>query len=147
MALEETVTGLIAVARSCADCYRDGSEKLSDQPSIAHYFDEQADYHDLAANWLEKKLVDSGKRPTAEILEEPPTEGWTRPTPDDSNPKAIIEACHTSEELTANKFAAAAQNLPSDWSEQIRSYVNNMRSVIAKLHAWMRNKEIGPQFG
>jgi hypothetical protein len=147
MELEETVTRLIAAARNCADCYRVGSEKLPEEPAISHFFDEQADYHELAAEWLEETLMDSGKRPVAEILAMPPTEGWTRPAPGDTNPKTIIEACHTSEELTAKDFAKAEQNLPSPWAEQVRNYVNNMRSAIAKLHAWMKEKEIGPQLG
>jgi hypothetical protein len=145
MALEETVTRLIAAARACADCYRVGSQNLPHEPAIAHFFDEQAEYHDLAAEWLEETLMDSGKRPVAEILSAPPPEGWTRPALGDTNPKTVIEACHASEEVTINEFANAEQDLPAPWAEQVRNYVNNMRSAIAKLHAWMEGKEIGPQ--
>lgn len=145
MAFEETVTHLIAAARACADCYRVGSDNLPQEPSIGHFFDEQADYHELAAEWLEETLIDSGKRPVAEILAAPPPEGWTHPAQGDTNPKTIIEACHASQELTAIEFANAERDLPSAWAEQVRNYVNNMRSAIAKLHVWMQEKEIGPQ--
>lgn len=147
MALEDTITRLVAAGRMSSDCYREASERLIDQPAIAHFFDEQADYHDLAANWLEQKLAEAGKRPVAEILESPPTEGWTRPSVNENNPKEIISACHASEELTTKVFELATQDLPGEWKGQIREYASNMRSALAKLHAWIENKEIGPDFG
>lgn len=144
--IEDTITKLIASARQTADGYTRASERLVDQPEMAHFFDEQADYHNMAAGTLERRLMEAGKRPNAGILSAPEAQGWTQPA-DDDNPKSIIEACHEGEERTAAAFNAALQELPEDWRWQVREYADNMRSAIAKLHAWLQNKEIGPEFG
>jgi len=80
-----------------------------------------------------------------EILQAPSPEGWSYPAVGESNPRELIRVCHAREELTANKFEESAKSLPSEWSGQVREYANNMRSAIAKLHAWLQGKEIGPQ--
>src|SRR5262249_3639704 len=86
MELVHTVASLITASRLSASCYRVASERLTDDAAIAHYFDEQADYHDLAADWLEKKLGERGDRPVPEILQAPSPEGWSYPAVGESNP-------------------------------------------------------------
>jgi hypothetical protein len=147
MALEESVTRLIASSRQSADCYRAASERLLTQPAISHFFEEQASHHELAAKWLEEKLAEQGKRPLPGILASPEAEGWSDPAATEFNPKAIIRACHKSEEMTAQAFERAPTELPVEWGWQMRQYLENMRSAIAKLHAWLENQEIGPGFG
>jgi uncharacterized protein (TIGR02284 family) len=146
MAIEDTITTLIASARQTADGYTRAAERLIDQPELAHFFDEQADYHHQAADTLERKLIEAGKRPKADILMAPEAQGWTLPAANDTNPKSIIEACHEGEERTAKTFQEALKELPEEWHWRIREYADNMRSAIAKLHAWLQNKEIGPEF-
>lgn len=147
MAIEDTITTLIATARQTADGYSGASERLIDKPELAHFFDEQADYHNQTANALEAKLIEAGKRPKADLLIAPDSQGWTRPAVNETNPKSIIEACHEGEKRTAETFEEALKEVPDDWRWQIREYADNMRSAITKLHAWRQGKEIGPEFG
>jgi hypothetical protein len=117
------------------------------QPAIAHFFKEQADYHGQAADWLENKLTAQNKSPITEILTAPDAQGWNHPASTEFNPKAIIRACHESEELTAGIFRQDAERLPEDWQYEVKAFIEDMNSALAKLHAWLDNKEIGPEFG
>lgn len=147
MATEETITKLISASRRTADDYRTASERLITQPAIAHFFEEQADYHEQAASWLESKLASQGKSVVRELITAPDAEGWTHPASTEFNPKAIIRACHESEELTAEVFEQSGKELPEEWQYEINGYIEGMRSTLAKLHGWLDNKEIGPEFG
>ena len=147
MTTENTITKLVAASRRSADDYRTASERLITQPAIAHFFEEQADYHEQVANWLENKLGEEGKRLNTDILSAPDAEGWTHPSSTEFNPKAIIRACHESQELTANTFEQNATELSEEWRYEVNGYIESMRSALAKLHAWLDNKEIGPEFG
>jgi hypothetical protein len=146
MTIEDTVTQIVALCREESDGYRHAAENLVEHPEIAHFFDQQADYRDQIADRLEKQLVDSGKRLNPKILTAPPSEGWTRPAPDESNPKLVIEACHESQERTVHAFDSALKSLPDEWRWLLSEYSQNLHSALSKLHSWMQGKEVGPDF-
>src|SRR3954447_8903659 len=98
MTIEDRVTALVAITRENADSYRGAAEALVREPDMAHFFEELADNREMAANAIERKLIDSGKRPSAAVLTAPPSEGWRRPSSTDSDPLAVIQACHQAEE-------------------------------------------------
>ncbi|MGH7906945.1 MAG: hypothetical protein ACREP6_09975 [Candidatus Binataceae bacterium] len=147
MEVEDLVTNLIAACRDDANSYWRASEILFDQPDIAHFCEEEAQNRDLAADVLEKRLSASGKKPNPKILLAPAAEGWSQPGPGDRDVKAVIEACHTAEERTIKMFEEAEGTFPDQWRWEIGEHYQNMRSAAAKLHAWLQNKEIGPEFG
>ena len=139
---EATITSLIAICRQSADSYRRAAEILVSRPDLAHFFEEMADHRLLAADAIEKRLIRSGAKPVAAVLTAPPSEGWTSPT-HETDPVAVIEICHQSEEQTQDAFQEALRTLPEEWRWELNEYCQHSRSALAKLHAWLQGKEGG----
>jgi Domain of unknown function (DUF2383) len=139
---EATITQLIAICRQSADSYHRAAELLVGRPDLAHFFEEIADNRILAADAIEKRLLESGKKPVAEILTAPPSEGWTRPD-SETDADTIIEICHESEERTLQALEEALRTLPEDWHWPLSEYSQHAHSALAKLHAWRQGKEAG----
>ena len=143
MELQDRVTQLIAICRENAESFRRAAEILVDEPEFAHYFEETSENRLLAADSLENKLLQNGRRLNTEILASPPREGWTRPTGNETNLVSVIEACHEAEERAVAAFEEAAQLLPEEWRWALNEYSQHMRSALAKMHAWLAGKEVG----
>src|SRR4051794_28866262 len=104
MTIEDRVTALVAITRENADNYRRAAEALVGEPDMAHFFEELADNREMAANAIDPKMIDSGKRPSAAVLAATPSEGWRRPSSTHSDPLAVIQACHQAEERALAAF-------------------------------------------
>jgi hypothetical protein len=135
------------MCRQTANAYQEASGRLISEPDIAHFFEEQAENRDLAAEALEKILDQDGMRPKPEELISPPTEGWTYPTDSDSTPEAIIESCHRGEERALAEYQRALGTLPEEWHFELEHLYQNTRSAVAKLHTWLDRKEAGSELG
>jgi uncharacterized protein (TIGR02284 family) len=147
MTTEDKVTELIAMMRENADSYRRAAEVLVGEPDMAHFFEEVADNREMAADAIERKLIDSGKRPNRTILTAPASEGWGRPASNETDPLAVVQACHQAEERARKAFEEALKSLPEDWRWKLNEYSQHIRSALAKMHAWLQHKEAGADFG
>jgi uncharacterized protein (TIGR02284 family) len=147
MTTKGKVTELIAMMRENADSYRRAAQALVGEPDIAHFFEEMADNREMAADAIERKLIDSGKRPNRAILTAPLSEGWGRPASNETDPLAVIQACHQAEERALKAFEEALHILPEDWRWELNEYSQHIRSALAKMHAWPQHKEAGADFG
>jgi uncharacterized protein (TIGR02284 family) len=145
MALEDTVTDLIAHCRAGEDGYRRASEILLEEPELVHYFDEQAQTRAIAARALEDRFSKTGKRLRTESLIAPPAEGWSWPTTQDSTTEAVIASCHRGEERAVRAYQQALGALPDEWRWEVSVQYQSMRSTLAKLRAWLQDKETRPQ--
>ncbi len=141
MTLEDKVTSLIAICRENADSYGRAAEIFIGEPDVSHFFEEIAENRLLAANTLESKLLEAGKRLTPRILTAPPSEGWTQPTGHETNARSVIEACYEAQERAINAFDEASETLPEDWRWTLNEYSQHMRSALSKMHTWLDGKE------
>jgi uncharacterized protein (TIGR02284 family) len=145
MRLEENVTNLIAACLDTAQAYSQAATALVDVPDVAHLFEEQSRSRELAIKALEDRLRAAGKQPVAGILIAPAKEGWSQPSTADSTPRAIVAACHRAEERAVEVYAQTLPTLPEDWRWEVGEQYEMMRSMLAKLHAWLEGKEGGPE--
>jgi hypothetical protein len=145
MALEDTLTDLIAHCRAGGDGYRQASRKLLEEPELVHYFDEQAHTRALAAAALEQLLINSGERIVRERLTSPPKEGWSWPGPQDRTAEGGTASCRRGAERALHTNQSALNSLPDEWRWEVAVQYQSMRSTSAKLRAWLEDKETRPQ--
>jgi len=143
MKLEDRITTLIAICRENAESYRRAANIniLIGEPDTAHFFEEIAENRLLAADALENKLRNAGKRLNPEILIAPPREGWTQPRGNETDPRSVIESCHEAEQRAAAAFEEAVQALPQEWHWILNEYSQHIHSAAAKMHTWLEGKE------
>jgi uncharacterized protein (TIGR02284 family) len=145
MAIEDTLTDLIAHCRAGEDGYHRASRILLEEPELVHYFDEQAQTRGLAAWALEARLSKTGKRLRSRSLTAPPTEGWSWPATQDRTAEAVIASCHRGEERAVRAYQQALDALPDECRWEVSAQYQSMRSTLAKLRAWLEDKETRPQ--
>lgn len=145
--LETRISELVAQCHAAQEGYHRAAEILFDQPEVVHFFDEQAQARNRAAQALENRLAQTRGHLKPQELLSPPSEGWSWPAAEDTTPEAVIASCHRGEEREVQAYAQLLDDFTGEWRWEVRQQFEAARSALSKLHTWMEGKEVQPTRG
>jgi hypothetical protein len=106
-----------------------------------HSCEKQEQTRRIAATIFGREVQQKGGRPNLDEILATPAEGWTLPAGTDAGPRPIAEACHRADERARQVFEKALPAAPAEWRWEVEQHYQNVRSAVAKIHAWRDGKE------